>query len=311
MGCRCCKMIQSYLFDPAQVPSPGFVNEVSSCRLEEDDTVRLKGTQNSDAEVPRNALHGGSLSKTESRGSTTGLPHQGPLPREASEERRCVEKRGIVNGISPTTTRQSLGSPRPHQADSESGASSPWAVTIDSAHPAQPFLEGEDYRGQSCAPPTSEGTPMVGHGDGGGPAEALAVAGHTLRIPAPDYPQLWSPPAGNADPEEKDCLFENHSEGEPLPGTDPRVSEQGLSSPLSPRRSWDSLSEAVTTEVLDVLFNAGGPTSPPPAANPGSEWEDPHSHGEDRDVADEDAEVAEALAALEAATAGEEADDAD
>ncbi|EDL37706.1 RIKEN cDNA 0610040J01, isoform CRA_d, partial [Mus musculus] len=81
MGCRCCKMIQSYLFDPVQVPSPGFVNEVNNCKLEEDDTVRLKGTQNSEVEVPRNALHDGSLSNSESRGSTTGLPHQGPLPQ--------------------------------------------------------------------------------------------------------------------------------------------------------------------------------------------------------------------------------------
>ncbi|XP_052055364.1 uncharacterized protein C4orf19 homolog [Apodemus sylvaticus] len=312
MGCRCCKMIQSYLFDPVQVPSPGFVNEVNNCKLEEDDTIRLKGTQNSEVEVPRNALHGGSLSKSESRGSTTGLPRQGSLSQEDSTERPCVEKHGIVNGISPTATLQSIRSPRPHQVDNGSWASSPWVATIDSAHPAQPFLE-EDYRRQSCVLPTLEGTQMVGHEDCRAPSEALAVADRIPYIPAPDYPQLWSPTVDNADPEEKDCLFENHSEVEPLPGSHPRVSQQGLNMPFSLKRSWDSLNEAGTTEVLSVYFKEEDPTHPMPAADSGDEQEDPHTYTGDREgvVEEEDAEVAEALAALEAATAGEDADDAD
>lgn len=303
----------SYLFDPVQVPSPGFVNEVNNCKLEEDDTVRLKGTQNSNAEVPRNALHRGSLSKSESRGSTTGLPRQRPLPQEDSEERPCVEKHGIFNGISPTATLQSVRSPRPHQVDNGSWASSPWVATIDSAHSAQPFLEGEDYRKQSCILPTLEGTQMVGHGDCRAPAEALAVADHIPYIPAPDYPQLWSPSVDNADPEEKDCLFENHSEVEPLPEIHPRVSQQGLSMPFSLKRSWDSLNEAGTTEALSVYPKKEDPTHPTPVADSGNEREDPRTYNGDREgvVADEDAEVAEALAALEAATAGEDADDAD
>lgn len=303
----------SYLFDPVQVPSPGFVNEVNNCKLEEDDTIRLKGAQKSEVEVPRNALHGGSLSKSESRGSTTGLPRQGSLPQEDSEERPCVEKHGIVNGISPTATLQSVRSPRPHQVDNGSWASSPWVATIDSAHPAQPFLE-DDYRRESCVLPTLEGSQMVGHEDCRAPAEALAVADHIPYIPAPDYPQLWSPAVDNADPEEKDCLFENHSEVEPLPGVHPRVSQQqGLNMPFSLKRSWDSLNEAGTTEVLSVYFKEEDPTHPTPAADSGDGREDPRTYTGDREgvVEDEDAEVAEALAALEAATAGEDADDAD
>ncbi|XP_028723975.1 LOW QUALITY PROTEIN: uncharacterized protein C4orf19 homolog [Peromyscus leucopus] len=314
MGCRCCKMIQSYLFDPVQVPSPGFVNEVNTCRLEEDDTVRLKGTQNREVEVPGNALHGGSLIKTENRDGTAGLPRQGPLPPEDSEERHCAEKHGIVNGISPTASLHLVRSPRPHQVDGGSWASSSWAGTIDGTHPTQPFLEGEACRKQSCTVPTSsEETQVVGGGDCGAPAEVLAGADHVLHLPAPDYPQLWSPTLDHADPEEKDHLFENHSEVEPLPGIHPRVSERGLSLPFSLKRSWDSLNEAVTTEVLNVYFKEEGPTHPPPAVDSRNEPEVPHSYNEDRDgvVVDEDAEVAEALAALEAATAGEDAEEAD
>ncbi|XP_035308422.1 uncharacterized protein C4orf19 homolog [Cricetulus griseus] len=312
MGCRCCKMIHSYLFDPVQVPSPGFVNEVNNCKLDEDDTVRLKGTQNSEAEVPRNALHGESLTNTENRDGTAGLPHQRSLPQEDSEERHCVEKHGIVNGISPTATLHLVRSPRPHQVDSGSWASSPWEGTIDSTHPAQPFLEEEDCRKQSCMVPTSEETQMVAHGDFKAPAEVLAAADHVLHIPAPDYPQLWNPTVDNADPAEKDYLFENHPEVESLPGIHPRMSEQGLSLPFSLKRSWDSLNEAVTTEVLNVYFKEEGPTHPTSVVDSRNEQEVPHPYNGDRDgVVDEDAEVAEALAALEAATAGEDADEAD
>ncbi|KAL6034457.1 hypothetical protein STEG23_019825 [Scotinomys teguina] len=302
----------SYLFDPVQVPSPGFVNEVNNCGLEGDDTVRLKGTLNREVEVPRNALHGGSLTKTENRDGTAGLPRPGPLPQEDSDETHCADKHGIVNGISPTATLHLVRSPRSHQVDGGSWASSSWTGTIDSAHPTQPFLEGEDCRKQSFTVPTLEETRIVGHEDCRAPTEVLAGADHILHIPAPDYPQLWSPTLDNADPE-KDYLFENHSEVEPLPGIHPSVSEQGLSLPFSLKRSWDSLNEAVTTEVLNVYFKDEGHAHPPSVVDSRNEPEVPHTYKEDRDgaVVDEDAEVAEALAALEAATAGEDADEAD
>lgn len=303
-------MIHSYLFDPVQVPSPGFVNEVNSCKLEEEDTVRLKGTQNSEFEVPRNSLHAENLTKPENRDNISGLPHQGPLPQEGSEERHCAEMQGIVNGISPIA---GLHLVRPHQDDGGSWASSPWAGSIDSAHPAQPFLEGEDCRKQSHTVPTSEETQTVGQGDCRAPAEVLAVADHILHIPAPDYPQLWSPTVDREDPEEKDYLFENHSEVEPLPAIHPSVSEQGLNLPFSLKRSWDSLNEAGPTEVLNVCFKEEVPAHPPSVVDSRSEPEVPHTYNGDRDrvMVDEDAEVAEALAALEAATAGEDADEAD
>ncbi|XP_008831441.1 uncharacterized protein C4orf19 homolog [Nannospalax galili] len=313
MGCRCCKMIHSYLFDPVQVPSPGFVNEVNSCKLEEDDTVRLKGTRSHEVVVPRNALHNEGLTRTESRGSTADQPHQGPLPQEDSERKHSVEKHGVtLNGISPSATLQPARSPRPHQGDGDSWASSSWANTVDGAHPAQPFLEGEASRKQGCMLPTLEGTQIMGHGDCKAPAGALAAADPILQIPAPDYPQFWGPTVDSADPEEKDYLFENHPNEEPLPGIYPRLGQQGLNMPFSLKQSWDSLNEAVTTEVLSVYFKEELPAHPMPTVDSRNE-QDLHAYNGDRDgfLMDEDAEVAEALAALEAATAGEDADEGD
>lgn len=300
-------MIHSYLFDPVQVPSPGFVNEVNSCKLEEDDTVRLKGTQSHKAVVPRNALPSDGLTRTESRRNAADQPCQGPLPQEDSEGKHCVEKHALtLNGISPMATLQPVGSPRPHLGDGDS-----WTSTVDSAHPAQPFFQGAASMQPGGTLPTLQGPQSMGHGDCRGPAQALAD--HVLQIPAPDYPQFWGPSVERAEPEEKDCLFENHPDEGHLPGTHPRVSQQGLDMSFSLKRSWDSLNKAMTTDILNVYFKEELPVHPTPVAEFRNEQEEPRAYDGNQDgfLVDEDAEVAEALAALEAATAGEDADEVD
>ncbi|XP_048220652.1 uncharacterized protein C4orf19 homolog [Perognathus longimembris pacificus] len=305
MGCRCCKMLQSYLFDPVQVPSPGYVNEVSSCKLEEEDTVRLKGNLSSEVLVHQNALPDGGLGRTESIGRTTGLPHQGPLPQEETGGEQCM----AINGISPTLQTRN---PKLQQGDSGS-----WASTADSSHPTQPFLEGEDTRKQDCVLPASEEIQVIQNGENRVPSEvestALAIPNCVLQIPAPDYPQLCHPAANNGDHEEKDYLFQNHQEDKPLGGIHPRVGDHGLNLSFPRKRSWDSLNKAVTTEVLNIYFKENDPVHAMPGVESRMKKEGSHNSKGDTDgeVVYEDLAVAEALAALEAATAGEDTDEED
>ncbi|KAM5159232.1 PDCD10 and GCKIII kinases-associated protein 1 [Callospermophilus lateralis] len=316
MGCRCCKMIQSYLFDPVPVASPGYINEVSSCKLDEDDPVKLKSNQSSEILVHKNVPASEGFKRTEGRGQRVGpqepcWPHQEPLPQEDAGGGRWEEKPGsAVNGVGPTAALQPTRNPRSHQRDKGSRAS-----PTDSVHPTQPFLEGGDTRTLDCVLPALEKTQVVQSGDFEVPSKvesfALEIQGHDLQIPTPDYPQLWGTAVHNVDHEEKDYLFKNPQEGEPLAGILPRVGEHGLNVPFPRRRSWDSLNEAVTTEVLSVYFKEQGPVTP--VANSRIEQEETDGSGGNRDgeVVDEDAAVAEALAALEAATAGEDLDEAD
>ncbi|KAL2780109.1 uncharacterized protein WCI35_008563 [Daubentonia madagascariensis] len=315
MGCRCCKMIQSYLFDPVQVPSPGYVNEVNSCKLDEDNTVKLKGKQSSELLVQKNDPPREGVKRTESRGRGTGpqepsRPHQGWLPQGDTGGGHCAD--GAVNGIGPAAAPQPSRNPRPPQGDRGS-----WASTANSVHPTQPFVEGGSIRKQDCVLPASEETQVTHNGDSRAPSKAQSLAleaqDHVLQIPAPDYPQLWGPAVDNVDREEKDYLFKNHAEDEPLEGTPPGVGERGLNMPFSVKRSWDSLNEAMATEALNVYFKEEGPAHAMPVGNSGNRWEDAHGSNRDRDgeIVDEDAAVAEALAALEAATAGEDVDEAD
>ncbi|XP_012499958.1 PREDICTED: uncharacterized protein C4orf19 homolog [Propithecus coquereli] len=299
MGCRCCKMIQSYLFDPVQVPSPGYVNEVNSCKSDEEDTDKLKGKPSSEFLAQKDDPPRESLTRTASRGRGTGpqassWPQQGRLPQGDPGEGRCTD--AALNGVGPASGPQPGGSARPPEDGRGSRAG-----TADGVRPTRPV-------------PQQDGA--VRSGDRGAPSRAQSLAsearGRVLQIPAPDYPLLWGAAADSAGGEEKGHLFKDHAEHEPLRGTPPGAEEPGPHVPFSVKRSRDSLNEAVATEVPSVCFEEA-PAHAAPAGDPGDRPEEAHGspRGGDGETADEDAAVAEALAALEAATAGEDEDEAD
>ncbi|XP_004384743.1 uncharacterized protein C4orf19 homolog [Trichechus manatus latirostris] len=312
MGCTCCKMIQSYFFDPVQASSPGYVNEVSSCKLDEDDTVRLKDKQSSKVLVHKNDLQDEYLKRTESQSRTASFqelcrPHREPLPQRDPGGNHCMEKTGgAVNGVGPAAALQPTANPRPQHDDRDSLAS----TANNDVHPALPFLEGEGTRKQDYALPVSEETQVIQSGSSRAPSKAeshaLDVQDHVLQIPAPDYPQLWDSAVDNVDHEEKDCLFQNHTEDEPPK----QIFLHNLNMPCM-LGSWDSFNEGMATEVLSVYFKEEDPALAEPVVDTRNGQEDVHASNGDRngEMVDEDAAVAEALAALEAATAGEDIDE--
>ncbi|XP_057586097.1 uncharacterized protein C4orf19 homolog [Hippopotamus amphibius kiboko] len=321
MGCRCCKMLQSYLFDPVQVPSPGYVNEVNSCKLDEDDAVKLKGKQSEEVLVHKDAL-ASEVSKRPGSGSRTSAPQEpcgpprGPLLPADTAGVPCAEKAGgAANGLGPAAALQLTGDPGCPQ-----GYRVSWASAANKGHATQTFLEGGSAREPDCVLLASGETCVIGKRDPNASSAAghpaWDVPDHVLQIPAPDYPQPCCSAEDNADHvdhEEKHCLFQmSHTEEEPPQGARPRAREQCLNMPFSGKRSWDALNEAVATEVLNVYFKEEDPAQDVPVVASRNGWEETHSspgHAS-RETADEDAEVAEALAALEAATAGEDEDEA-
>ncbi|XP_006759341.1 PREDICTED: uncharacterized protein C4orf19 homolog [Myotis davidii] len=320
MGCRCCKMIQSYLFDPVQVPSPGYVNEVSSCKLEEEDTVKLKDKQSSEVLVHKNDLQREGLRRTGSRSRRAGpqepgRPPQGPHPPGDTGGEPCAEKTGgAVNGIGPAVALPPPGDPGPPQ-----GGTGSWTSTANSVPPAHPFLERGGARETDCALPASGETGVVGNGDARVSSEAegptVDVPDHVPQIPAPDYPPHRGSAGDDVDHEEKEEVFQRHPEEERPEEVRPGAGEQGLNLPFSfpGKRRWDSLNGAVAAEVLSVHFKEEDPAPAAPVADGRNGWEDAHCTpgGASGEAEEEDAEVAEALAALEAATAGEDVDDVD
>lgn len=295
MGCKCCKMIQSYLFDAVQASSPDYVSEVSSSKLDEDHTVKLKGSGSSGVWVHKQTLWSDGPGRIESGGGQASWQAlQGPLPEGHPGGGLCAKPVGTTNGLGPSGVFL-----QPHTGDTESGAS-----TADGVHPAQPFLEDRDPRGQDCAPAAPGEAPATAE------SPVYKSQGPVLQLPVPDYPQLWGPAADGEAQEERDCLFEHHAEDEPGAEIHPRVGEYELNLPFPLKRSWESLNEAAAAKVPRVYFSEKGPACEVPVANPRSDESEAEGDSEEQ-VGDEDQAVAEALAALEAATAGEDVDEAE
>ncbi|VCW98626.1 unnamed protein product, partial [Gulo gulo] len=300
----------SYFFDPVQVPSPGYVNEVNSYKVDEGDPGKLKGKQSSQVLVHKNELQSESLKRTASRGRACGGPEPhwpppGQPPQGDTAGGHCAGKAGsAINGIGPALAPlQPTGDHGPHQGDRGS-------LPANSVAATHPFPERGGPGKQDSALLASQETPVVRNGDSRAASRAegpaLEVLDHDLQIPAPDYPPLWGSVVDKADRDEMDCLSKSQTEEDPLAGTHPRAGEHGLNMPFPLKRSWDSLNEAVTTDGLSVCFKEEVVAQ----ADLRTEREDARgSPGEPGgDAEDEDAAVAEALAALEAATAGEDVD---
>ncbi|XP_029803449.1 uncharacterized protein C4orf19 homolog isoform X2 [Suricata suricatta] len=312
----------SYLFDPVQVSSPGYVNEVNSCKVDEGDAGKWKGKQGSQAPGHQNELQSEVLKSTASRGRAGSgqeprWPPPGPPPPGDAGEGRCADKASsALNGIGPAAAPQPTGDHGPQQGDRGFCVS-----TTNSALPTPPFPQAGGagrQEGVLLLPPAPLETHLVQSGDPGpafraeGPA--LEAKDHDFQMPAPDYPSPRDS-AGDTDDdgEEKDGVSESHPEEEPPAGTHPGVREHGLNMPPPLKRSWDSLNEAAATEALSVYFREEDAAGAAPGVGSRTGWEDAHGPTPDSsgDAVDEDAAVAEALAALEAATAGEDVDEAE
>ncbi|XP_004706408.1 uncharacterized protein C4orf19 homolog [Echinops telfairi] len=317
MGCRCCKMIQSYLFDPVQVPSPGFVNEASSYKLDAEDTVRLKDKWSSEGLERTQGLHNEGVRRTGSRSPAASppeprSPHPGAPPQGGPAGHHWGLKAADgVNGVGPAATLQPSGDPWVAPQGRGSLASSAHDV-----HPALLALEGGDAWSDTW--PASEEPPVTASGDARAPSEMDSPAGdadlpdHVFQLPAPDYPPLESSAPAIADREESGCLLGDHTTQDPaMEGQLERRCPRVLAAP-GRKESCDPCPQPAGPRVARLCFGEDRPACAPPASagrqGPGREGV---GGGDMGDLGDEDAAVAEALAALEAATAGEDLEEAD
>lgn len=295
-------MIQSYLFDPVQVPSPAYVNEINSFKLDEDNPVKLKSAQSSEILVHRNDLQKEGLKRTASRHTTAG----GPLA-QGSEKTDSG-----INGIGPAVTPQPAGDPGLHQEDQGF-----WTSPENSFHPNIPFLK-EGGSGEEDSVHQAPGEPQVTQNGVSSRAPSTAEhpawgdPDHGLQIPAPDYPHPWDSAVDCISHREQDSLSQSPTEAEPQEEFPSQTGKQGLHIP-SPMRSWDSFNKTATPAALSISFLEEAPAPVTPVTHLRNGWTVVRGSPGARsgEVMDEDAAVAEALAALEAATAGEDEDEGD
>ncbi|XP_007496640.1 uncharacterized protein C4orf19 homolog [Monodelphis domestica] len=310
MGCRCCKMIQSYFFDPVHAPPAGYINEVNNYKLEEEDGIKVKGKENNEILVQKNDLQNEELKRTETKNrlNSTQEPfwhHRGPPPPEDDSGNSVAKSDAPLNGISSSpavspSVHASL-SYRKEITPEESGSGS-WASASSEGDPVEHFVKESDPGRKDPKPRAPEETRVTSNGNSQASGEnasspgshhTLEVQDHLIPLPVPDYPQV-EVQAINQIVDENDCFLSNHIMVEQMDRVDYASGDHLSNLCFSKRRSWDSFHEAIKTEALTMNFN-----------------EDVSERDTDWGPEQEDAAVAEALAALEAATAGEDGEEGD
>ncbi|XP_039397339.1 uncharacterized protein C4orf19 homolog [Mauremys reevesii] len=337
MGCRCCKMIQSYIFDPEDVQSSRYPNEVNSYKPDKQDSNKFKGDQNSETPVHRNELQNDELKRTENKNKFNSTKeafsnHRGTALDEEGLG-NCVEKfdnahsgANSCRGMNPlpnhntNRTKETIT-----HGNSSQSARSPLANRT--RNPCTNGLSLPNESGKECHPETGdhkkpeseepecsldENSPSAGENSSLTESAILETQNDATQLPDLDYLPHGSQTRNYHAPE-KDSFSDNytHSDQNAECIVINKGEGPGLSLPLHMKENYDSVEEALKTESVNVCVKEDMPDGIASEGLITEAQEEKHINhkeinGKIEEEEEEDAEVAEALAALEAATAGED-----
>ncbi|XP_075006644.1 PDCD10 and GCKIII kinases-associated protein 1 [Calonectris borealis] len=321
MGCRCCKMIQSYIFDPEEEQSSGHVHEVNSYKHNEQGRNKSKFKENSEIQERKNELQKDELNRTENKTQVNStketLWNHGGNDFQEDGPVKCVAKPDVaVNGGNSCTGVHPMLNPNTNpvkeaseQGSSSQSAESPSASSRDfytklNRSGQELDLDAGSQRKAACNEPHS-----IQDGNSRSADNSIFLKGsatletqnNAIQLPDIDYPQNGNQTRNYV---EKDSFSVNcaHSDQNTGPSA---IQDQDLcvTPPSSMKESsiepfkTDSASLSGGIAAVAVTKIAQAPTHP--------------DHKDINGEIEEDAEVAAALAALEAATAGEDLEDDD
>uniref|UniRef100_A0A8C6ZSC9 Uncharacterized protein n=1 Tax=Nothoprocta perdicaria TaxID=30464 RepID=A0A8C6ZSC9_NOTPE len=305
MGCRCCKMIQSYIFDPEEAQSPGYIHEANSYKQHRQDSNKSQFKPSGEIQEHKNELQKDELKRTENKSQVNSTKaalwhHRGTAFQEDGPEKCAAKLNVAVNGGSSCTGAHPGPSPNAARGASAQGASKP----------AQSFdLEGGTHGELAC-----EASDHFQDGNSHGAGKDTSFLGsaiqetqtNAMQLPEVDYPQNSSETRNCV---EKDTLSD--SDAQPDQNTRPSAKQEQDSYLTLPLHMKENSAEPLLTSSVSVSEDIpDGITAKalPKAAQAPTQPDHRDTHGE---TEEEDAEVAAALAALEAATAGEDLEDDD
>ncbi|KFQ36707.1 Uncharacterized protein C4orf19, partial [Mesitornis unicolor] len=318
MGCRCCKMLKSYIFDPEEVQSPGGIHEVNSYKHNEQGN-KFKFKDNTEIQEHKNEPQKDELNKTETlqaNSTKETLWNHGGNDFQEDGIVKCVAKLDVaVNGGTSCTRVHSVLNPNTNSVEeaSEQGTSSPSAESSSasnrdlytrskrSSHELD--LEAGRQRKAACIKPNSiqyGNCHSAGDGVFLNGSAVLETQNYAIQLPDIDYPQNGSQTRNYI---EKYSFSVNCVHSDQNSGPSP-IQDQDLcvTPPLPMKESgtepFKTDSATGDTTAVTVTKAVQAPTHP--------------NHKDiNGETEEEDAEVAAALAALEAATAGEDLEDDD
>ncbi|KAL8207516.1 UNVERIFIED_CONTAM: hypothetical protein K2H54_057282 [Gekko kuhli] len=315
MGCRCCKMIQSYIFDPQEVQTSGYINEINNYKSDTQDGGKSKGKHNVEIQVHKNELQTAesqpSANSNKLNNAKDALRNHRNTALQEEGLGNCREKSNVnVNGVHSysnfksnhnTNQNKEAGThvcPVQPPNCSAKGLSQP--KECSDTHP-----EADHPKLLSVATEGSQYRQLLSAGENGSVAQRA-----TLGAQSKDH----CPP----DPDVSKNANQQTVAGSESPSNNHTHSAQSTGLTILNKHGGQALGKAKRCDSGDQACRAGTssgrledqivPDIPSPRPTPEASPEAGRvCCGEvDGEFEGEDADIAEALAALEAATAGED-----
>ncbi|XP_019470450.1 uncharacterized protein C4orf19 homolog isoform X1 [Meleagris gallopavo] len=327
MGCRCCKMIQSYIFDPEELQSPGCTHEGNSYKQDEQRSNKFKFKQNREIKEQKKELQKDELNRTgiKNRVNSTGETlwnHRGDAFQDDSLV-KCVAKLDVaVNGsnshagVHPTLSPSTNSVKEASEQGTSSQPAEPSSVNTGDFHSKlnecgqELDLGAGRHRKADCNQTNSIlGVKPQSVEDSNFPQGSAVLEiqnNDAIRLPDIDYCQNGNQIRNYV---EKDSISVNcahpdqMSKHSVLQGQDLHVT-----SPLHMKKSSIEPFNSDSAGLSEDIPNSIAATAVPTIAQAPTHNSHKDINGQ---IEEEDAEVAAALAALEAATAGEDLEEDD
>ncbi|KAM4900533.1 PDCD10 and GCKIII kinases-associated protein 1 [Sylvia borin] len=322
MGCRCCKMIQSYIFNPEEVQSSGCIHEVNSYKHNEQGSNKSKFKENSENEEPRNELQKDELNKTENKNpvnsTTETLWNNRSNDSQEDGLVKCAAKIDVAVNGGNSCAQHSMLNPNtsPVKETSEKGTSSQSEASSASNRDSytKSKRSGQELDLETGSQSKAASNVLNSIPDSQSAEDSTFLKGnsiletenHAIRLPDIDYPQNGNQTGNYV---EKDGFSFN------LTHSDQNTSASAVQGQdvceIPPLPVKESSIEPLRTDSASLSESLTGGNSHCSDAKVAQALTNSNHKDVNGGIEEEDAEVAAALAALEAATAGEDLEDDD
>lgn len=308
----------SYIFDPQEIQTSGYLNEINNYKSDTQDGGKLKGKPSVEIQVHKNELQNAELQLSVNRNKLNNAKDAARNQRNTALQEEalsnCREKSNInVNGVH---SHSNLKSNRNMNQNKEVGlhvcsAQLPNCSAKELSLPKEcndTHLEADHPKQPSAATERSQQGQLLTAGENGSVAQSAVpeAQSNDMGLPDPDFSQNANPQtvAGSESPSNS-CTCSTQS-------AEHTVLNKHVEQALYKAKRHDSGDQAYRTGTSDGCLKGKTVSDlPSPRAKPEAlpEAEQVCCGEVNGEFEDEDADIAEALAALEAATAGEDSEE--
>ncbi|XP_019382138.1 PREDICTED: uncharacterized protein C4orf19 homolog [Gavialis gangeticus] len=338
MGCRCCKMIKSYIFDPEEAQSSGYINEINRYKQDEQNSNKFICKQNSEIQVSKTKLQNYDIKRIENKNRLNSTKDAlwnpgGPALQEDGLGNYVANSGVAVNGVSsctggvhsipnPSTNQMKETSTHGNSTQQEESSSANTTRDFYTKGLSQPNKPGKErnletgHHGKpACVKPDSiqdKNSQSTVENIFLTESAILETQNDAIQLADLDYAQNNSQTSHYYDVK-NDIFLDKCTHSDEKADSVGINKEKDLSLSALVKDSSASLDKAMKTESVNVYFPEDMPDGIISVSFMRATREAKNINCEEvnGEIEEEDAEVAEALAALAAATAGEDFEDDD